>query len=99
MANLIEYYSGHRSAGLSVSPNPAHRNPSYTAISNPSNALRSGTYQYVVWDAYSAQRSPTFAKKALALVHRFDGRVVHVEQATFKSKRAEPVIVIYQVSP
>jgi hypothetical protein len=99
MANLIEYYSGHRSAGLSVSPNPAHRNPSYTAISNPSNALRSGIYQYVVWDAYSAQRSPTFAAKALALVRRFDGRVVHVEKAAFKSRRAQPVIVIYQVSP
>ncbi len=96
MANLIEYYSGHRSDGLSVSPNPAHRNPAYYAISNPSNALRSGTYQYVVWDAYSAQRSPTFAATALTLVHRFDGRVVHMELASFRGKSAQPVIVIYQ---
>jgi hypothetical protein len=99
VANLLEFYSGHRSAGLSVSPNPAHRNPSYTAISNPSNALRSGTYQYVVWDAYSAQRTPTFAAKTLDLVHRFDGRVVHVELASFGGKPAQPVIVIYQVVP
>jgi hypothetical protein len=99
MANLLQYYSGHRSAGLSVSPNPTHRNPSYTAIVNPSNALRSGTYQYVVWDAYSAQRSPTFAAQTLALVHRFDGRVVHVELASFRGKPAQPVIIIYRVVP
>jgi asparagine N-glycosylation enzyme membrane subunit Stt3 len=99
MANILEYYSGHRSDGLSVSPNPAHRNPSYAAIPNPSNALRTGIYQYVVWDAYSAQRSPTFAAKVLALVRRYDGRVVHTELASFKGKPAQPVIVIYQVAP
>ncbi|MBO0866904.1 MAG: glycosyltransferase family 39 protein, partial [Mycobacterium sp.] len=97
MANIIEYYSGHRSDGLSVSPNPANRNPSYNGIRNPHNALRSGAYQYIVWDAYSASRSPTFATKALALVRRFDGRTVYVGQASFQGKSAQPVIVIYQV--
>ena len=80
MANLIQYYSGHRSDGLSVSPNPLHRNPSYFPILNADSALRSGTYQYIVWDAYSAQRSPIFAARAMGLMRRFHGRPVHVEQ-------------------
>lgn len=99
LANLIQYYGGRRSDGLSVSPNPLHRNPTYFPIVNADSALRSGTYQYVVWDAYSAQRSATFARKALNLAHRFHGRVVHVERATFDGKSNQPVIVIYQVVP
>jgi hypothetical protein len=99
MANLIQYYSGHRSDGLSVSPNPLHRNPSYFPILNADSALRSGTYQYIVWDAYSAQRSPTFAARAMTLMHRFHGRPVHVERGTFHGKRNQPLIIIYQVIP
>ena len=99
MANLIQYYSGHRSDGLSVSPNPLHRNPSYFPILNADSALRSGTYQYIVWDAYSAQRSPTFAARAITLMHRFHGRPVHVERGTLRGKRNQPLIIIYQVIP
>jgi 4-amino-4-deoxy-L-arabinose transferase-like glycosyltransferase len=99
MANLLEYYSGHRADGLSVSPNPLHRNPSYFPIVNPDAALRAGTYQYLVWDAFSADRSPTFGARALELVRHFDGRVVHVELASHGGKPAQPVIVIYQVIP
>ena len=40
MANVIQFY-GHREAfGLSVSPNPLHRNPSYEPIYNPDNMIR-----------------------------------------------------------
>ena len=99
MANLLQFYGGHRGDGLSVSPNPLHRNPSYYPILNADSALRSGTYQYVVWDAYSAQRSPTFAAKALELARRFHGRMVHVERAAFGGKSDQPVVVIYQVTP
>jgi hypothetical protein len=99
MANLIQYYSGHRSDGLSVSPNPLHRNPSYFPILNADSALRSGTYQYIVWDAYSAQRSPTFATRAMELMQRYHGRPVHVERGTLHGKPNQPLIIIYQVTP
>src|SRR5205814_2108180 len=35
MANIIEFYGHRRAYGLSVSPNPLHRNPPYSALSNP----------------------------------------------------------------
>ncbi|HEY3535102.1 MAG TPA: glycosyltransferase family 39 protein, partial [Pedococcus sp.] len=57
MANIVQFYGGRRADGLSVSPNPLHRNPSYSPIRNADLALRDGTYQYIVWDTYSAHRS------------------------------------------
>lgn len=97
MANILQYYSGRPAFGLSVSPNPLHRNPVYQPIRNPDAALRNGDFQYVVWDAYSAARSPTFAARELALVRKFDGRVVHTELARFQGKADQPVVVIYEV--
>lgn len=82
MANLIRYYSGRRADGLSVSPNPLHRNPAYQAIINPDGALRAGIYQYVVWDAFSASRSTRFAAVATSLAQRFDARLVHTERGS-----------------
>jgi len=99
MGNVLQYYSGRRADGLSVSPNPLHRNPSYLPISNTDAALRSGDYQYVVWDAYSAKRSPTFAAKELTLIRKYGGRVVHTELAAFDGKAMQPVVVIYEVQP
>ena len=97
MGNVIQYYSGRRVDGLSVSPDPLHRNPSYQPISNPDSALRKGIYRYVIWDAYSAKRSPSFAARELALVHKYNGRVVHTELATFDGLPQQPVVVIYEV--
>jgi Dolichyl-phosphate-mannose-protein mannosyltransferase len=97
MGNVLQYYSGRRADGLSVSPNPLHRNPSYLPIYNPDGALRSGDYQYVVWDAYSARRSRSFAAKELALIRKYNGRVVHTELANFDGKSKQPVVVIYSV--
>lgn len=99
MGNIMEYYSGRRADGLSVSANPLHRNPSYLPIPNPDGALRSGDYQYVIWDAYSAKRSPTFAARELALIRKYHGRAVHTETATFDGKAKQPVVVIYEVQP
>ena len=60
MANVIAFY-GHRQAyGLSVSPNPWNRNPSYTAVENADAQLRNGAIQYVVWDSFSAARRQAF---------------------------------------
>jgi hypothetical protein len=99
MANIIQYYSGRRSDGLSVSPNPLHRNPTYQPILNADAALKSGHYQYVVWDAYSAGRSDQFAARALELAHRFHGQIVHVQSGRLHGKSGQQLIVIYKVTP
>ena len=99
MANLVEFYSGRRSHGLSVSPNPLHRNPTYQPIINADAQLKAGDFQYIVWDAYSAARSPIFAARALTLAHRFQGHVVHVQRGAFHGRAHQPLIVIYEVTP
>ena len=97
MANILEYY-GHRKAyGLSVSPNPLNRNPSYDPIPNPDFALRHGDMQYVVWDLWSARRSVHFSQTLQSLARRFHGRVVHTEYIGSGTERT-PVIMIYEVS-
>ena len=99
MANLIQYYSGRRSDGLSVSPNPLHRNPTYHPIINADALLKSGAYQYIVWDVYSARRSPVFSARALQLADRFDGHVIYVGRGSFDGKANQKLIVIYEVTP
>jgi 4-amino-4-deoxy-L-arabinose transferase-like glycosyltransferase len=97
MANVLAFY-GHRSVqGLSVSPNPLRRNPSYDPIVNPDLQIRSNELQYIVWDSYSASRSPFFAVKLLDYVDRYHGREVHTHSITDASGRAVPVIVVYEV--
>lgn len=99
MANLIQFYSGCRSDGLSVSPNPLHHNPTYHPIRNADSALRAGAYQYVVWDAYSAQRSPQFAARLLALTHKFNGFRVHVERGRLHGRADQVLISVFKVTP
>ena len=103
MANLVQYY-GHRKAyGLSVSPNPLNRNPSYEPLPNPDRALRDNELQYVVWDAFSADRSAHFSRQLLRYADRYNARVVHTEPlpaTTDDGKSAErPAIVVYEVRP
>ena len=81
MANLVQYYGRRKAYGLSVSPNPLNRNPSYEALINPDRAIRDSELQYVVWDTFSAARSASFSKKLLGYVDRYDGRVVHTRGA------------------
>lgn len=103
MANIIEFYGKHRAYGLSVSPNPLRRNPVYEPVHNPDLLIRHGDLQYLVWDSYSASRSPFFAKHLMNYVERYHGIVVHQETVavtTSAGKHVEkPVIVIYQVRP
>jgi hypothetical protein len=103
MANLVQYY-GHRKAyGLSVSPNPLNRNPSYEPLINPDRAIREGDVQYLVWDAFSAARSPGFSNALLGYGDRYDGRIVHTEvlpARTALGKHADrPAIVVFEVRP
>ncbi len=94
MANILEYY-GHRPAqGLSVSTDPLHRNPAYTPIYNPDHSVRDGQFTFLVWDAYSALRSPTTARRLEVLVSRYHGVVVHTEKTD-----GQPVVIIYEVHP
>jgi hypothetical protein len=89
--------------GLSVSPNPLHRNPVYQAMRNPDRLIRDNELQYIVWDAFSADRSPFFGRKLIRYVERFQGHVarsvtVPVRSADGRNVR-KPLIVIYEVSP
>jgi hypothetical protein len=103
MANILQYYGHRQSFGLSVSPNPLHRNPSYTPLPNPDSALRHNEMQYIAWDKFSAERSSFFSENLLALARRYHGRVVHTETVMGvdpRGRRARvPVIVIYEVRP
>jgi dolichol-phosphate mannosyltransferase len=102
MANILQFY-GHREVmGLSVSPNPLHRNPVYTPVSNPDLLLRTGQVQYLVWDAYSAARTHYFSQRLMAYVRRYRGSVAHVQTVTVDTSSGRvrrPVIVIYEVRP
>jgi Dolichyl-phosphate-mannose-protein mannosyltransferase len=103
MANLVQYY-GHRKAyGLSVSPNPLNRNPSYEPLINPDRAIREGEVQYLVWDTFSATRSPGFSDALLGYANRYDGRIVHTEVLPARTALGEsadrPAIVLFEVRP
>jgi 4-amino-4-deoxy-L-arabinose transferase-like glycosyltransferase len=102
MANILQFYGQRRALGLSVSPNPLHRNPAYDPVVNPDLELRSGDIQYVAWDSFSAARSPFFSDKLLRYAHRYGGRVVHSESVARPGADGPvlaPVIVIYEVRP
>ncbi len=102
MANILQFTGQREVLALSVSPDPLHRNPAYTPVTNPDMLLRSGQVQYIVWDAYSAARSTYFSERLLTYVRRYHGTVVHVQTVpvtTAGRPVARPVIVIYQVRP
>src|SRR3954468_1518971 len=103
MANIIEFYGRRKAYGLSVSLNPLRRNPTYEPIANPDRAIRAGALQYVVWDAFSAGRSPTFARRLLRYADRYNGRIVDTEAIESRTSSGAtvrtPVIVIYEVRP
>jgi 4-amino-4-deoxy-L-arabinose transferase-like glycosyltransferase len=103
LANIVKYY-GHRQAlGLSVSPNPLKRNPSYSPLENPDYQMRIGEVQYLVWDSFSAGRSSFFSEKLLFYAQKYNGRVVHTQTVSVTSPAGQrlekPVIIIYEVHP
>ena len=42
-------------------------------------------------------RLRSFAAKELALIRKYNGRIVHTELANFDGKSKQPVVVIYSV--
>jgi 4-amino-4-deoxy-L-arabinose transferase-like glycosyltransferase len=98
MANLVRFYGHRKAVALSVSTNPARRNPSYESVDNPDRELRDRDLQYIVWDAYSAARSPFFAKKLMGYVERYHGVALHTETITVDGATI-PVIIVFEVRP
>jgi len=102
MANIIQFYGHRKTYALSVSPNPLHRNPVYEPVHNPDLAIRHNNLQYIVWDSFSAERSPFFAENLMKYTKRYHGEVIHSESVLVDAKGGKvekPVIVIYQVRP
>ena len=103
MANIVEFYGRRKALGLAVSPNPLRRNPSYDPIINPDYALRTGAINYIVWDAFSAQRSTFFSEKVLEYAARYNGRIIYTGKTSWSSADGKQVdsdvIVIYEVRP
>jgi hypothetical protein len=103
MGNILQFYGQRKAFGLSVSPNPLRRNPSYQPIYNPDFQIRSGEIRYLVWDAFSASRSAFFSERLLEYARKYNGRVIHTESAQVSSTRGQTadklVIVIYEVHP
>jgi hypothetical protein len=103
MANIIQFYGHRKSYGLSVSPNPLHRNPSYEAVRNPDNLIRNNELQYLVYDSFSAGRTPFFAKKMIDYVQKYNGRVILEKSVPVTrpdgSVETKPIIVVYEVRP
>jgi hypothetical protein len=103
MANLIQFY-GHRKAyGLSVSSNPLNRNPSYYPLVNPDAKIRYGEVQYLVWDSFTASRSPFFTNSLMKYIDRYDAQVAFVYSIPADSGDGADqdfnIIVIYEVRP
>ena len=104
MANIVQFYGKRKAYGLSVSPNPLHRNPSYEPVYNP-DAHDPQTTRSSTW---SGTRSPRPARLSsrrslLRYADRYNGRVVHTETIpvpTDDGKRdKKPLITIYEVRP
>ena len=103
MANVLAFYGHHRAWGLSVSPNPLSRNPSYQPLVNPDLAIREARVQYAVWDAFSASRSSFFARSLQRYVERYRGRLVHAVMLPARTASGRtvrrPAILVYVLRP
>lgn len=103
LSNVIQFYGHRRSQGLSVSPNPLHRNPAYDPIGNPDNTIRTLKIQYLAWDIWSSSRSQHFDATLMRYVNKYHGRLIHEQQAEVThadgTRSVETVIRIYEVRP
>ena len=102
-ANVVRFYGKRPAFGLSVSPNPLSRNPSYEPIDNPDRELRQGAIHYVVWDAYTAARTPFFADRLMSYVRKYYGVVLHTETVRLRDSDGglvdKPVMTVFEVRP
>jgi hypothetical protein len=65
--------------------------------------IRDSELQYLVYDSFSAARSPFFGQQLLSYVQTYHGRIVHTESITVTNAdgtvQTKPLIVIYEVRP
>jgi hypothetical protein len=103
MANVIQFYGNRKAYGLSVSPNPLNRNPSYEPVVNPDRLIRDNEVQYLVWDSFSASRSKFFARSLKRYADRYNGRAAYMYATDVTtpdgSRVKKPLIVVYEVRP
>lgn len=103
LSNLIQFYGHRRSQGLSVSPNPLHRNPAYDPIENADASIRTLKIHYAAWDVWSAGRSPFFAAALMRYVAKYHGTLVYQQRAETTDaqgqRQMQTVIKIYEVRP
>lgn len=103
MANIVQYYGHRKALGLSVSPNPLRRNPAYEPVHNPDLEIRNNELQYLVWDSFSAARSPFFSQKLQRYADRYNGRKVYAYTVDVRTPAGETarkdLIVVYAVRP
>lgn len=76
LGNILRFYGYRDSVALSVSPDPARRNPAYVPVANPDLAMRQMSIHYVAWDAYSADRSAFYNSRLRRLSRRLGGDIV-----------------------
>jgi len=104
VANIVEFYSGRRAYALSVSANPANRNPEYAPIIDPDLAIRVGVFDYILIDKYSEQRTSFYAQKIRDYVQKYHGILVHATSVSYSHSltdalhRSEERIWIYHIS-
>lgn len=73
VGNILRFYGYRDSVAFSVSPDPSRHNPAYVPVANPDRALRDSAVQYIVWDAYSADRSVFYHARLMRYVREFSG--------------------------
>lgn len=76
LGNILRFYGRRDSVALSVSPDPAKRNPAYIPIANPDLAMRQMSVHYIVWDAYSADRSAFYNSRLREFARKLGGEIV-----------------------
>ncbi|MDF3143072.1 glycosyltransferase family 39 protein, partial [Streptomyces sp. T21Q-yed] len=102
LANVLQFYGHRKVAALSVSGSTLHHNPAYQPVPNPDRALRTGEFQYVVWDSYTAARSSFYGDKVRDLAAKYHGIVVYTGVERIRSgsdgtPADRETIVIYKV--
>lgn len=100
LANVLQFYGHRQVSALSVTGGTRQHNPAYVPVRNPDRALREGLFQYVVWDSYTAARSPFYGDQARDLAAEYHGIAVYtgVERVRTGSGHADrETIVIYRV--
>jgi hypothetical protein len=72
-------------------------------VTNPELLLRTNQVQYLVYDSYSAARTPFFTRKLMAYVKKYHGILVYADDQLVRGADGRltrvPVVRIYAVHP